>query len=420
MRSIIHVDMDAFYAAIEQRDRPETRGLPVIIAHTGARGVVSTASYEARKFGVRSAMPTSQAQKLCPQGIYIEPNLAHYSAVSRDVFAVFARYTPEIEGLSLDEAFLDVSHSLSLFGSAEQIGQRIRADVFAATGLNCSVGLSHNKLLAKMASELCKPNGFLWLKPEAVHSTLDPLSVGRLYTIGKVSQAALEQLGIVSIGQLRTAKPVLVQKALGNQTHQVQAFAAGIDDRAVDSARADQSIGAEHTFATDLQQWSELQMWLMRLCERVASRLRQQKLQAGTITIKIRVPPFETCTRQCTIQASASTDTLFQHGTQLLKRWWDEQGKTSLADQATRQTSLADQATRQTRVRLLGVSASHLQAQSQGAHSAQLSLFAQDSKSDSQAKVRDALKDQISTRFGEAAMRRARTLAALKSDSSES
>ena len=167
-------------------------------------------------------------------------------------------------------------------------------------------------------------------------------------------------------------------------------------------------------------------MWLMRLCERVASRLRQQKLQARTITLKIRVPPFETCTRQCTIQPSAATDALFQHGALLLKRWWDEQSKSSLAEQATRKTRLAEQATRQTSlaeqaaqpisVRLLGVSASHLQAQDQGAQSAQLSLFAQDSKNDTQAKARDALKDQISTRFGESAVRRARTLTALKPD----
>jgi DNA polymerase IV len=393
MRSIIHVDMDAFYAAIEQRDRPETRGLPVIIAHVGARGVVSTASYEARKFGVRSAMPTAQAQKLCPNGIYIEPNLAHYSAVSKQVFEVFARYTPIIEGLSLDEAFLDVSQSLALFGSAEDIGKRIRAEVFYVTKLTCSVGLSHNKLLAKMASELCKPNGFLWLKTDAVHATLDPLPVGRLYTIGKVAQAELEKIGVRTIGDLRLAKAALVQKALGNHTRTAQAFAAGLDEREVENERLDKSIGAEHTFNEDLVDWPAVQMWLMRLCERVAARLRQQQLKAGTLTVKLRVPPFETSTRQCTMTASAATDVLFHHASKLTKKWWQEQ--------------------QSPRLRLLGISASHFNDSAETEPNAQLALFAEDAKTDTQASKRDALRDQISARFGDKAVKRARTIQSL-------
>ena len=159
LRAILHVDMDAFYAAIEQRDRPELRGLPVILAHTGPRGVVSTASYEARVFGVHSAMPTARAFKLCPQGVYIEPRISHYAAISAQIFAVFNQVTPEIEGLSLDEAFLDVTTSLNLFGSAHIIAEFVRAEVFKQVQLNCSIGIAHNKLLAKMASELCKQIG---------------------------------------------------------------------------------------------------------------------------------------------------------------------------------------------------------------------------------------------------------------------
>jgi DNA polymerase IV len=389
MRSILHVDMDAFYAAIEQRDRPETRGLPVIIAHLGPRGVVSTASYEARKFGVRSALPSVQAQKLCPQGIFIEPNLAHYAATSKQVFDVFARYTPIIEGLSLDEAFLDVSQSLALFGDAQTIAARIRAEVFAETQLTCSVGLSHNKLLAKMASELCKPNGFLWLKADAVHATLDALPVGKLYTIGKVAQLALEKIGIRTIGDLRLAKPTAVQKVLGNHTRTALAFAAGEDERTVESERLDKSIGAEHTFDEDLVAWPSVHMWLMRLAERISARLRQLHLHAQTLTVKLRVPPFETSTRQCSFAATDATDALFDQANKLTHLWWKEQ--------------------KSPRLRLLGLSASALESAAD-AGSTQLSLFATDTKTNAQALQRDQLKDQISARFGDKAVRRARTI----------
>lgn len=407
LRTIVHVDMDAFYAAIEQRDRPELQGQPVIIAHTGPRGVVSTASYEARTFGVRSAMPSARAQKLCPHGIYIEPRISYYAEVSREIFSVFERVTPEIEGLSLDEAFLDVSASLQLFGSALAIGERIRQQVRARTALNCSVGIAHNKLLAKMASELSKPNGLLLLSPDQVQTRLDPLPVARLYTIGKVANAKLAEQHIHTIGQLRRAPLARVRLALGNHAELAQQFARGEDTRAVQSERLDQSMGSETTFSEDLSDLVEVRMWLMRSCEKVAARLRANAKVAHTITVKLRIPPFETLTRQATLSPpDNTTDTLFHRAEALLLHWWQSQKQPSL--------------------RLLGVSASRLQESGQitaepsaGAPlpPIQADLFmtrsepACTSEREAQAAPqRDQLADAINQKFGGGSLRRARGL----------
>ncbi len=398
-RTILHVDMDAFYAAIEQRDAPELRGKPVIIAHVGPRGVVSTCSYEARVFGVRSAMPTARAQQLCPQGIYIEPRIDHYAEVSKEIFAVLGEVTPEIEGLSLDEAFLDITRSLSLLGPPLVIGQWLKDHIHTRTELRCSVGIAHNKLLAKMASEFCKPNGLLLLTPDQVHRTLDPLPVGKLYTIGKVATSKLAELGITTIGQLRLAPASKVRRALGNHCETAQAFAAGIDDRAVQSEHEDKSLSAEHTFADDLKTIEDAYHWLMRLCERVAARVRAHALKARTITVKLRVPPFETMTRQCTLDhPTDNTDVIFKQSRELLQRWWQER--------------------RQPRLRLLGVSASHLLARDQITalpitSAIQGDLFASPAAPTSKhqpdkTSKRDQLSDAINQRFGAGALKRAR------------
>ena len=408
LRSIVHVDMDAFYAAIEQRDRPELLGQPVIIAHTGPRGVVSTASYEARTFGVRSAMPSARALQLCPHGIYIEPRISYYAEVSREIFAVFESVTPEIEGLSLDEAFLDVSASLQLFGSALAIGEHIRTQVRARTGLNCSVGIAHNKLVAKMASELCKPNGLLQLSPEQVQARLDPLPVARLYTIGKVANTKLAEHHIQTIGQLRRAPLARVRMALGNHAELAQQFARGEDTRPVQAERLDQSMGSETTFTEDLNDLAELRMWLMRSCEKVAARLRANHKLAQTITLKLRIPPFETLTRQAPLSPpDNTTDGLFHRAEALLLQWW--------------------QNTKRPRLRLLGVSASRLlspeQAQSGAPSPAaevpmQVDLFAPAVQTASTPSVetqaapkRDQLTDAINQKFGGGSLRRARGLA---------
>ena len=386
--------MDAFYAAIEQRDQPELRGKPVILAHTGPRGVVSTASYEARVFGVHSAMPTARALKLCPQGVYIEPRIHYYAAISKQIFAVFEQVTPEIEGLSLDEAFLDVTASLNLFGGAQKIAEFVRHEVFKQVQLNCSVGIAHNKLLAKMASELCKPNGLLHLTPELVQLRLDPLPVHKLYTIGRVASEKLANIGIHSIAQLRLAPAALVRKALGNHSETAQQFAAGIDFRPVVADRAEKSVGAEHTFAQDLSSLSDARMWLMRLAEKVSARLRAHELEAHTITVKIRVPPFETLTRQAPLHpAGANTDTIFHLAEQLLLHWWHAQ--------------------KQPRLRLLGLSASRFDAVAMHSSPQQADLFAPAAVPPKSAatSVTDQLNDAINQKFGALSLRRARALA---------
>ncbi len=391
--------MDAFYAAIEQRDQPELLGKPVILAHTGPRGVVSTASYEARVFGVHSAMPTARALKLCPQGIYIEPRIGYYAAISAQIFAVFKLVTPQIEGLSLDEAFLDVTASLNLFGSAHKIAEFVRAEVFKQVQLNCSVGIAHNKLLAKMASELCKPNGLLHLMPEHVHMRLDPLPVHKLYTIGRVASEKLAAVGIHSIAQLRLAPAAIIRKALGNHSETAQLFAAGIDDRVVLADRAEKSVGAENTFAQDLTTLSDARMWLMRLTEKVSARLRAHDLEAHTITVKIRVPPFETLTRQAPLRpASANTDAIFRLAEQLFLHWWHEQKRPSL--------------------RLLGLSASRFEAPVPlPSKPLQADLFAAPatppatSPSAVAISATDQLNDAINRKFGAHSLRRARALA---------
>ena len=390
MRAILHVDMDAFYAAIEQRDAPNLIGQPVIIAHSGKRGVVSTASYEARKFGVHSAQPTAVARKLCPHGVYIEPRIAHYREISQQIFDVFAEQTPQIEGLSLDEAFLDVSASLSLFGSALNIGARVKQGVLARTGLNCSVGIAHNKLIAKMASELSKPNGLLHILPEHVQSTLDPLPVQRLWTIGAVAQAKLNALGICTIGELRLASLARLKKALGNHAQSALLLSQGLDVRPV-QARTEQSIGAEVTFTDDLTDPAEIRAVLMQLVEKVAAKLRTGGWLAETITLKLRKPPFETHTRQRKLAAaSAQTNVLYQNADALFQQWWRQEISSDISQKAYQEISRAKPA-----LRLLGISASGLVHGSLSEPS-QPDLFASAIVPASQT---DALTDQINERF---------------------
>lgn len=389
-RAIVHVDMDAFYAAIEVLDHPAWRGLPLVVGGLGRRGVVSTCSYEARKFGVRSAMPTAEARRRCPDAVYVSPRMSRYTEVSAEVFAVFREITPEVEGLSLDEAFLDVGASRALFGDIETIGRRIKDGVRARTGLAASVGMAHNKLLAKLASELSKPDGFLHLTRDAVQATLDPLPVGRLWTVGKVADERLAAIGIRTIGALRTAEPTRLARALGRDAAGLQLLAAGIDERPVNAEREEKSLSAENTFAYDLTDWSDAASWLMRLAERVGERLRHHGFVARTIGVKLRAPPFETHTRQATL-ATPSDATAVIHATArpLLERWWNEQ--------------------RPPRLRLLGVSAQGLIEATAIETAPQADLFASPAVSERKSRT-DAVADRITQKFGAAGLRRARGL----------
>ncbi|MDX1555027.1 MAG: DNA polymerase IV, partial [Xanthomonadales bacterium] len=241
-KSIIHVDMDAFYASVEQLDQPELRGRAVIVGGLGPRGVVSTASYEARRFGVHSAMPMAQARRLCPRAAFIAPRAQRYREVSRQVFAVFHNITPLVEGLSLDEAFLDVSACHRLFGPLEDIGRKLKKDIHDATGLTASVGMAHNKFLAKLASDADKPDGLVRVLPEDVHSFLDPMPIGRLWGIGRKTEPKLRAQGLLTIGQLRRADPGLLNTVLGNRTMHFLRLAQGLDDREVEPTRPDKSV----------------------------------------------------------------------------------------------------------------------------------------------------------------------------------
>ena len=382
-RSIIHVDMDAFYASVEQLDRPELRGLPVIVAGLGRRGVVSTCSYEARRYGVRSAMPTAQARRLCPDGVYLSPRAARYEEVSAEVFAVFESITPEVEGLSLDEAFLDVTASLRLLGGVEAIGRRIKQDILDRTGLAASVGMGPNKWLAKLASELSKPDGLLHIRAEEAVARLAPLPVGRLWTVGKVTEQALHRLGIRTIGELAACDPARLTRALGRQATLLQALAHGEDDRAVEPVRAEQSIGAEHTFNDDVERLELAEAWLLRQCERVAERARARRLAGRTITVKLREPPFVTHTRQARLNTpSASAADIYEVARRLLSVWWQTQPTP--------------------RLRLLGVSLSGFDRRPQE------DMFAMAPKT----AAADQVQDRINLRFGTGSLVRAGSLRA--------
>src|SRR5580693_8447616 len=232
-RAILHIDMDAFYASVEERDRPELKGKPLIVGGTGGRGVVAAASYAVRRFGVRSAMPMREALRRCPEAICVHPRMARYKEVSEQVFAIFHEFTPLVEGLSLDEAFLDVTSSQQLLGSAESIGGEIRRRIRNRTGLTASVGIAPNKLLAKIASDLNKPDGLFCIGPHNLHEVLDPLPIEKLFGVGPKSLPAVHAAGIRSFGDLRRAGDEVLWRAFGKHGKSMLTRASGLDDRPV-------------------------------------------------------------------------------------------------------------------------------------------------------------------------------------------
>jgi DNA polymerase IV len=380
-RAILHVDMDAFYASVEQRDDPALVGKPVIVGGLGRRGVVSTCSYEARRYGVRSAMPTAQAQRLCPDAVFLVPRMARYSEVSAQVFAVLGEITPQIEGLSLDEAFLDVGASLRLFGTPIDMARQIKQRVVEVTGLKCSVGISHNKWLAKLATELGKPDGLFEITHENRERLLDPLSVGRLWTVGKVAQEKLERGGYRTIGDVRRADALTLRRLVGNHAELLQALANGRDERAVVADREEMSVGAETTFEMDLTSIDDARAWLLKLSERVGERARRAGLRGRVVTVKLRTPPFHTETRQLTLAASCdATDDIYAAARRLLERWWNDKGTPSL--------------------RLIGVSLGGFNVDGEGSD-----LFA-----NVDAQRKDQIVDSLNQKFGSGTLRRARTL----------
>lgn len=321
--------MDAFYASVEQNDQPQYRNQPVIVGGTGVRGVVAAASYEVREYGVFSAMPIGRARRLCPHAIVLPVRMARYREVSAQVFDVFREMTPLVEGLSLDEAFLDVTGSLSLFGSIETIGSHIRAQILQRTGLHASVGMAHNKYLAKLASDIRKPRGFVHVPFEGVQTFLDPMPIKRVWGLGKKTLPKIQQLGILTMGQLRKADPQVLATVLGKRAAHYQALARGEDERVVMAATAERSISREVTFDKDVREPRELRSELQRQAESVGERLRAQKLLARTVQIKIRDQRFQTITRSRSLAVpTASSSVIFKLAQDLLNKWLSENSNT--------------------------------------------------------------------------------------------
>ena len=288
-RWVLHADMDAFYASIEQRDRPELRGKPVIVGASSARGVVAAASYEARRFGVRSAMPGFRARELCPDGVFLPSNMGHYSAVSAQVHEIFLRFTPVIEPLALDEAFLDISGSLGLFGAPEKLARELKAAVRRDTELSVSVGVAPNKLVAKIACTLGKPDGLKVIQPEGVRALLDPLPIRRLWGVGPVLGQRLDELGIGTFADLVRYDTSALADVLGDRARELQALARGEDSRPVEADRAPKSYGEENTFEEDMLDDVRVTAALTSHAEAVARRIRHDGYAARTITLKAKL-----------------------------------------------------------------------------------------------------------------------------------
>ena len=386
-RAILHVDMDAFYASVEQRDRPELRGQPLIVGGTSNRGVVAAASYEVRKFGVRSAMPIREALRRCPQAICVKPRMAVYREVSHQVFAVFHEYTPVVESLSLDEAFLDVTASLALKGDAVTIAGGIKQRIRAVTQLAASVGVAPNKLVAKIASELEKPDGLTVINHDNMHAVLDPLSVRRLPGLGRKLGERVEGAGLLTFGQLRVAPDAVLWPIFGRDSQRMRERASGIDERPVMSEWDEKSISAEETFFSDLTDHGRMQAEVLRLADRAGTRMRAQNLATGCVAVKIRRADFTTFTRQKRFEPSTTDSrTIAKIAAELLDAWLAEQPRA--------------------KVRLLGVGVNHLHAADQ------MDLFAAPAAggANTGATALDAAVDLIRERFGSLAMRRGSAL----------
>jgi len=297
-RRIAHLDMDAFFAAVEQLDDPALRGKPVIVGGLGPRGVVATASYEARTCGVGSAMPMAVARRLCPHGNYLRPRFARYKEISDRVRSILRSITPMVETISLDEAFFDLSTRCPTFDLAEETARAVKTRVRVETDLTCSVGLGPNRFLAKLGSELDKPDGFCVILPEGVREVLDPLPVGRIWGVGQVTERRLQGLGILRVRDLRLTPANLLERELGSMGRRLQQLARGEDDTPMGREAAARSISREVTYSHDLTDLLEIEAEVRKLAAHVADQLQREHLLCRTVRIKVRFPDFRTHTRQ--------------------------------------------------------------------------------------------------------------------------
>lgn len=383
-RTVLHVDMDAFFAAVEQHDDPALRGRPLVVGGNGPRGVVAAASYEVRRFGVRSAMPMGEALRRCPEAIVIRPRMSRYALVSRQVFAIFGEFTPLVEGLSVDEAFLDVTDSRALLGDGERIARAIKAAIAARTGLTASVGVAPNKLVAKIASDLNKPDGLCIVTPATVNDVLDPLPVTRLPGLGRKKGEQVLAAGIRTLGELRRASDAQLWPLFGRDTARLRERAAGHDERPVEPVREEVSISSEETFDTNQSDDAALQAALLRQADRVGARLRHKARVAGCVTLKLRTPDFQTVTRRRSFTPSTCDgQVLAQLTRELFAAWRGLHPGAAL--------------------RLVGVAASDLGPLEQA------DLFAPPPAQEADRAL-DATLDDIRRRFGTAAVQRAGSL----------
>ena len=373
---ILHIDMDAFFASIEQRDHPALRGRPVVVGGGSGRGVVAAASYEARRFGIRSAMGGRRAAELCPDAIFVRSRIDHYVAVGRQVRDIFHRYTPLVQPLSSDEAFLDVSQTASLFGDAAAIGRRIKSEIQRELDLTASVGVAPVKFVAKIASDINKPDGFVEVPPDDVLDFLDPLPVSRLWGVGKVGQEKLRRWGLHRMVDIRTKDPEFMLSALGNWGQHLWYLANGIDPRPVISDRNAKQISHERTFNEDIVEPDMLIAVVSFLGEQVARRLRRNHRLCRTVGLKYRLEDFRTFARSRRMRTETdSTDAIVQTATELLSQMRSREPRP---------------------VRLIGVSISSLSARDAAK---QLSLFDVRPAEAAMRKV-DPIVDQLQEKIG--------------------
>jgi DNA polymerase IV len=382
---ILHVDMDAFYASVEERDDPSLRGKPLIVGGApDGRGVVAAANYAVRKFGVHSAMPTSKALLLCPHANVLHPRMEHYAEISQKIREIFHRYTPEVEPLSLDEAFLDATGCVQLFGSVETIGRAIKQDIWDELNLIASVGVAPNKFLAKLASDMDKPDGFTVIQADCVQNVLDPLPVTRIWGVGKVTKQMFDKIGVTTIGELRLLTVEQLRQTFGQSGEHFWRLARGIDDREVIPDRAAKSISHETTFPADIRDIDVLRAWLLELTEQVSRRLRNNNIRGRTVQLKVRYGNFDTITRSKSLTEPTNvTDQLWAVVSELFA---------------------SGLPARPLIVRLIGMGVSNLQP----TQAVQRSLF-DDAETDDRGAKLDAVADQIRNRFGNTSLRRAST-----------
>jgi DNA polymerase-4 len=371
--------MDAFFASIEQLDDPSLRGKPVLVGGGGSRGVVAAASYEARKFNCHSAQPMALARRLCPSAIVVPVRFSRYREVSKKMFTIFDQFSPLVEPLSVDEAFLDLTGTEKLLGDAEQVARRIKQQILQELSLTASIGVAPNKFLAKLASDLKKPDGLVVIRSQEIDAVLLPLPVTRLGGIGPVTAEKLASLGIRTVADLRASNREKLARNFGNDTDWFLRLAHGLDDRPVVPDRQAKSVGQEQTFGENLTSPQAVRHVLMRQSEEVARRLRRRALLASNVTVKIRFGNFETITRSLTLaEPTHATTDIWKAARELFDRWCNTGFRP---------------------IRLIGVSISQL-----GSAQPQMNLFV-DPEKDRSEKV-DAVADRITARFGSRAIRR--------------